>query len=91
MNPEHSPEAIKAAVKGLVAEITERQPQEISDTAHFVDDLEIDSLMSIEMMVAVNKKYKIELFEEEFGTIKTVNDAVAVVLRHLAPAAAQQD
>jgi acyl carrier protein len=42
--------------------------------------------MALEMMVAVNKKYRIQLFEEEFSTIKTLNDAVAVVLRHVSPA-----
>jgi acyl carrier protein len=84
MTTEHTEEAIKNSVRQLVAEMTERQPSEVSDTAHFVDDLEIDSLMSLEMMVAVNKRYRIQLFEEEFGTIKNVNDAVAIVRRHLA-------
>ena len=68
----------------MVAEITEREPEEISDTAQFVEELGIDSLMAIEMLVAVDKRYKIEISEEEFGTIKNVNDAVEVVLRHLA-------
>lgn len=84
MTIEHTEEAIRESVRQLVAEMTERQPAEVSDTAHFVDDLEIDSLMSLEMMVAVNKRYKIQLFEEEFGTIANVNDAVAMVRRHLA-------
>jgi acyl carrier protein len=84
MTNDHTEEAIKNSVRQLVAEMTERPPSEISDTAHFVDDLEIDSLMSLEMMVAVNKRYKIQLFEEEFGAIANVNDAVMVVLRHLA-------
>ncbi len=83
-------ESIKNSVKTMVAEITEREPDEISDTAHFIDDLAIDSLMAIEMMVAVNKKYKIQLFEQEFGAITNVNDAVAVVQRHLALAAAKE-
>jgi acyl carrier protein len=90
MTNEHTADTIKAGVKNLVAEITERKPEDISDTAHFIDDLEIDSLMSIEMMVAVNKRYKIELFEEEFSAITNVNEAVTAVLRHLAPAAAKQ-
>lgn len=75
---------IRNEVRKLVAEITEREPSEISDSAHFVDDLGLDSLMAIEMMVAVDKKYKIEISEEEFGTIKNVNDAVELVQRLLA-------
>ena len=74
---------VRTEVIKMVAEITEREPEEISDTALFIDDLGIDSLMAIEMLVAMDKKYKIRIPEEEFGKIKNVQDAVAVVLRHM--------
>jgi acyl carrier protein len=83
-NESVTPEEIRNSVRWFVAKITERKPEEISDTAHFVYDLEIDSLMALEMMVDVNKRYKIEIMDEEFGAIKNVGDAVAVVQRHLA-------
>lgn len=79
-----SSDTIREAVRAFVAKITELPPEDISDTAHFTDELGIDSLMAIEMMVSVNKRYKIEIMDDEFGTIKNVNDAVAVVQRHLA-------
>jgi acyl carrier protein len=47
------------------------------------DELGLDSLMALEVMVAVDKKYKIDIPEEEFATIRTLNDAVEVVRRHL--------
>ena len=78
---------IRREVRRLVAEITERSPEEVSDTALFMEDLGIDSLMAIEMLVAVDKKYRIQIPEEEFGKIKNVNDAVAIVERHIAAAA----
>lgn len=77
-------EEIRAEVIKLVAEITERAPEEISDTALFIEDLGIDSLMAIEMLVAMDKKYKIHIPEEQFKNIKNVNDAVAAVLLHMA-------
>ena len=77
-------EEIRKEVRRLVAEITERSPEEVADTALFLEDLGIDSLMAIEMLVAVDKKYRIQVPEEEFATIKNVNDAVALVERHLA-------
>ena len=80
-------DAIRQKVKELVAEITERSPEEIADTALFTEDLGIDSLMAIEMLVAVDKKYKIQIPEEEFGKIKNVNDAVEIVHRYVAAAA----
>ena len=78
---------IRREVRRLVAEITERSPEEVSDTALFMEDLGIDSLMAIEMLVAVDKKYRIQIPEEEFGKIKNVNDAVAIVERHIGAAA----
>jgi acyl carrier protein len=77
-------EEIRTAVRDFVAKITEREPEEVADTADFRDDLEIDSLMAMEMMVAVNKMYQIEILDDEFRTIRHVADAVKVVQRHLA-------
>ena len=74
---------IRSEVIKLVAEITERNPEEISDTALFIDDLGIDSLMAIEMLVAMDKRYKIHIPEEDFKGIKNVEDAVAAVLLHM--------
>ena len=75
---------IRMEVKKLIAEVTEREPSEISDTALFADELGVDSLMAMEVMVAVDKKYKINIPEDEFATIKNINDTVAVVQRHMA-------
>src|SRR5689334_593160 len=79
---------IRTHVRELVAEITERDPSEVSDTALFIEDLGIDSLMAIEMLVAMDKKYKVQIPEEEFKNIKCVNDAVAIVQRHVGGARA---
>jgi acyl carrier protein len=76
-------EHIRNEVKKLIAEVTEREPEEITDTALFADELGVDSLMAMEVMVAVDKKYKINIPEDEFATIKNVNDTVAVVQRHI--------
>ena len=78
-----TPEHIRAEVKRLIAEVTEREPEEITDTALFAEELGVDSLMAMEVMVAVDKKYKINIPEDEFATIKNVDDTVAVVQRHM--------
>jgi len=80
---------IRTEVKRLIAEVTERSPEEISDTALFEKDLGVDSLMALEVMVSIDKKYKIRIPEEEFAKIKNVDDAVGVVLRY-SPAAANR-
>ena len=74
---------VRSEVIKLVAEITERHPDEISDTALFIEDLGIDSLMAIEMLVAMDKRYKIHIPEDDFKGITNVKDAVATVLLHM--------
>jgi len=81
-------EQIRTEVKRLIAEVTEREPEEITDSALFADELGVDSLMAMEVMVAVDKKYKINIPEDEFATIKNVDDTVSVVLRYVNGAAA---
>jgi acyl carrier protein len=80
---EITPEQIRATVKELIAEITEREPSEISDTALFTEELGIDSLAGMEIMVTVDKRFKVDIPEEEFDKIKNVNDAVEMVQRYL--------
>ncbi len=75
---------IRTEIKRLIAEVTERTPEEVSDTAHFTDELGVDSLMAMEVMVAVDKKYKINIPEEEFTKLQNVDQTVEVVERHLA-------
>ncbi|MFZ0426502.1 MAG: acyl carrier protein [Acidobacteriota bacterium] len=82
-------EQVKEEVRKRVAELTEMDPAEVSDTASFIDELGVDSLMAIELMVALDKEYKIDIPEEEFRQIKNVEQAVDVVMKHL-PAASSQ-
>ena len=76
-------EQIRAEVKKLVAEITEREPEEVSDKAIFNEELGIDSLTGMEIMLAIDKKFKTDLPEEEFAKIKNVDDIVEMIQRFL--------
>ena len=80
-NQKYSADEIRANVKKLIAEITEREEGEISDSADFAKDLGLDSLMAMELMTLMDKTYKINIPEEEFIKIQSVNDAVASVQR----------
>jgi acyl carrier protein len=88
MDAQITEDLIKSEIKRLIADVTEREPEEIGDTASFSEDLGVDSLMAMEVMVAVDKKFKINIPEEEFGKIKNVLDAVAIVQQHLPGGAA---
>jgi acyl carrier protein len=79
---------IRAEVKKLIAEIIELEPEEISDTALFAEDLGVDSLAGMEVMVTVDKRFKIDIPEEEFVKLKNVNDVVEMVRRFMPQAEA---
>jgi acyl carrier protein len=76
-------EHIRAEVKKMVAEITEREPEEVSDKAIFSEELGIDSLTGMEIMLAIDKKFKTDLPEEEFAKVKNVDDIVEMIQRFL--------
>ena len=57
----YTTDQIKTEVKNLVARVTEREPDEIPDDAHFMDQLGVDSLMAMEIMIAVDRKFGIDI------------------------------
>lgn len=80
----YTADQIRAEVKSLVARVTEREPNEIPDDAHFMDQLGVDSLMAMEIMIAVDRKFGIDIPEEEFNKATNVNESVALVQHWLA-------
>lgn len=79
----YTTEQIKAEIKTLIAKVSERESDEISDTAHYQEELGIDSLMGMEIMIAVDRKFKIDIPEEEFAGANCVNQSVALVEKWL--------
>ena len=70
---------IKDELKEMMAEIMETEPGEIKDDAQFVQDLGMDSMMALEVLASLEKKYKIVIPEEELLKFTTLNNTVEVV------------
>jgi len=67
----------------LVAEILEIKPDDITPDAHFVKDLGMDSMMALEILASVEKKYRITIPEEalpKFTDLKTTAGIVHGIL-----------
>jgi len=75
---------IRSTIKKIIAKTTNIQPESISDTASFRDDLGLDSLATLEIGIDVDYQFKLNLPEEEMEKIRTVEDAVVLVVRRLA-------
>ena len=70
---------LRKEIKEMMAEIMETEPEEIKDDAQFVEDLGMDSMMALEILASLEKKYKIVIPEEELLKFTTLNNTVEVV------------
>ncbi len=81
-----SEDLVRGEIRKLVAEVTERELDEIGDAASFRRELGIDSLTALEIMFAVDKKFKLSIPDDEYEQLKNLNDTVALVMKHLGQA-----
>jgi acyl carrier protein len=73
----------KEELRAVVAQVLDVDEAEITDDARFVDDLEVDSLMALEIVVVLEKKYDIKLPESELKQIVTLQSAYDLLLGKL--------
>jgi acyl carrier protein len=75
---------IEIDVKNVIADIIGREPQEIGNDANFWTDLGVDSIKAIEITVAMERKFKVSVRDEQIPQITTVSQAVEVLKQALA-------
>ncbi|MFJ2738076.1 acyl carrier protein [Streptomyces sp. NPDC087440] len=66
-------------LRSLVADALELPVEEVTDEAHFVDDLQVDSLMALEIVVNLEKKYAIKVDESDFKQVSNLLQVRALV------------
>lgn len=66
-------------LKKIIVEIKDIPEENISMDSKFEEDLETDSLDIVEMLMALEEKYAIQIPEEVAEKMKTVNDVVEYV------------
>ena len=70
-------------IKKLISDITEVPEEEIAEDAKFVENLGIDSMMALEIVASIEKKYKITIPEEDIPKIRSVQDVHALLYKLL--------
>ncbi len=63
-------------VKRIVVEHLGVEPDKVVDSAHFSDDLGADSLDTVELVMAFEEEFGVEIPDDQAETIMTVGDAV---------------
>lgn len=74
---------LERELREIIAKIVEIEPEKITPEASFVDDLGMDSMMALEILAAMEKKYKIQVPEEKLGQIKNLKEVVNLAKEYL--------
>ena len=74
-----SENVIEREVVSIIADVSGFDPEEIKPESKLADDLEIDSIKAIEIVVAIEKKYKISVRDEDVPKITTVRETIELV------------
>ncbi len=71
--------SIEEKVKQIVAEQLGVDEGQVTENASFMDDLGADSLDTVELVMALEEEFDIEISDEDAEKIQTVNDAITYV------------
>ena len=63
-------------LQGIIAEVLNNEPEEVTIAATFVDDLGADSLDIFQIIMGIEEEFDIEIPNEAAEQIVTVGDAV---------------
>jgi acyl carrier protein len=68
--------AIEERVKKIIAEQLGVEEDEVNPESHFVEDLGADSLDTVELVMALEEEFGIEIPDEDAEKIATVQNAI---------------
>ncbi len=74
---------IEARVKKIVMEQLQVKEEQVTNSAHFIDDLSADSLDTVELVMALEEEFDCEIPDEEAEKIMTVQQAIDYVTANL--------
>ena len=75
---------IAARVKKIVVEHLGVEEDKVTDAASFIDDLGADSLDTVELVMAFEEEFSVEIPDDAAEKIVTVKDAVEYLKQHAA-------
>jgi len=72
-------ENVEKAIVSIISDVSGIDAHEITPEKNFFKDLEVDSIKAIEITVAIEKKFKVSVRDEDVPKITTVKEAVDLV------------
>jgi len=74
--------SVEQKVKSIIAEQLGVSEDEIKITSSFIEDLGADSLDIVELVMAMEEEFEVEIPDEEAENIKSVQDAINYINTH---------
>lgn len=68
--------AMNPKIKEIIVEQLGVDPEKVKPEANFIDDLGADSLDIVELVMAMEEEFDIEIPDEDAEKLRTVNDVV---------------
>lgn len=78
--------SIEQRVKEIIVEQLGVDPEQVTSEASFVNDLGADSLDTVELVMAFEDEFNLEIPDEEAEKIVTVGDAIEYIEKHIGSA-----
>ena len=74
-----SENSVEKEIISIISDVSGFEPEEIKPDTNLQSELEIDSIKAIEITVAIEKKFKISVRDEDIPKIITVKDTIDLV------------
>ena len=74
---------LEKTIAGIIADVAEVSKKKIGPDTDFVKDLGIDSMMAIEILAAIETKYRIEIPEEALPKMTNMREVAKLTARLL--------
>ncbi len=71
--------AVQEKITEIIVEQLGVKPEEVTPEASFVDDLGADSLDTVELVMALEEEFGLEIPDEDAEKIQTVGDAIKYI------------
>ena len=70
---------VQEKVRSIIAEQLGVKPEQVTPQASFIDDLGADSLDTVELVMALEEEFGVEIPDEEAEKLVTVGDAIQYI------------
>ena len=70
---------LEKEIRDIVAEVLETEPELLNPDAKFVEELGMDSMMALEILAAIEKKFRIAIPEDKLSSFGSLNETIRLI------------